>query len=213
MTSQMVKVYVVDDDSAVLSSVTNYLSSQGYKARGFSTASSLIEFLDWSDGVDCVILDVKLPDKSGIDLLSELQTRIPEAPVIVISGLNDIAMAVSAMSRGATTFLAKPIDPVALSGALRAALERKSSRNDLLEKGQAACRIINTLPQKQKEVLALVMQGYTSKEIGTQLNLSYRTVEAHRNSVMQNLNARNIAEMIKIATLAKVAETVSAGHI
>ena len=198
------RVCVVEDDSQVLQSVTTYLTSAGFRVRGFSSALDFLSFWEWSTELDCIVTDVRMPDMDGLTLLKEIRKRAPGTPVILITGHGDVTMAVSAMKAGATDFIQKPLDPQQLKSSIMDAMATRSRSGNEDARSREARQRIREMSDRQREVLALVTQGLTSKEIGNALQLSFRTVESHRASIMDQLNAKSLADLIRISLQAEL---------
>lgn len=198
------RVYIVDDDEQVLTTLVKYLRLLGYRARGFPSADALLDSLELTREVSCIITDVRMPKMNGVELLAELGARGHQFPTIVITGHGDIPIAVSAMKAGAIDFLEKPFDPAILETAISHAITSWQYRQDKSEKIEETRRRISEFSERQRQILDFVKQGLTSKEIAQRVGLSFRTVETHRAFIMEHLEARNLADLIRIALLAEL---------
>jgi two-component system response regulator FixJ len=198
------RVYIVDDDEQVLTTLVKYLRVLGYRARGFPSADALLDSLELTREVSCIITDVRMPKMNGVELLAELGARGHQFPTIVITGHGDIPIAVSAMKAGAIDFLEKPFDPAILETAISHAITSWQYRQDKSEKIEETRRRISEFSERQRQILDFVKQGLTSKEIAQRVGLSFRTVETHRAFIMEHLEARNLADLIRIALLAEL---------
>ena len=189
-------VALIDDDAAVLDSLRMVLVSRGISVECFSSAEA---FLGYSgDLPDCIVSDVRMPGLSGLELQNELQARDVRAPLILMTGHGDIAMAVQAIKAGAFDFIEKPFDNEVLLDAIRRAVASRSrelAQNDRTAEWAARAR---DLSLRQRQVMGLVAQGLSNKEIALKLSLSPRTVENYRAWVMEKMGARNLAELVRI---------------
>ncbi len=194
------KVLVVDDDAAVRDALAMLLEAAGYAVATFRTAS---EFLDaCTPGIQgCIILDVDMPDMDGPTLQKELIRRGLQLPVIFLSGKGTIPVTVSTIKAGAIDFLTKPMDGSVLLARVQEALEQESPRQNRTKSHQSISSRMATLTKREREVMALAVEGHTSKEIAQLLAISYRTVEIHRAHVMQKTGAPNMLALARIARL------------
>jgi two-component system response regulator FixJ len=196
-------VAIVDDDEAVCDALTAMLESNGFAARTCMTIAGLRELLAiWSPPV--VLLDIKLPDGSGVDILPELGAIVPSPAVIMMTGHGDVALAVAAMKAGARDFLEKPFDPMQLLAVIDNALASAEANAAQSEAEIAARETLAALTPRERQVLANLVDGASSKEIARRLSLSPRTVEAHRGRLMAKTGARSLSTLLRLAILAGV---------
>jgi len=191
-------VFVVDDDPSVRRSTERLVRSLGFQVRTFASAS---EFLDQArvEGPACLVLDVRLPGQSGLDLQQELTSSGVEIPIIFITGHGSIPMTVRAMKAGAVEFLAKPFRPPELLAAIREAIERdRAAHRERLEAGALRERYA-TLTPREREVMALVAGGLLNKQIAGELETSERTIKFHRAHIMKKMQAGSLAELVRMA--------------
>ncbi len=192
-------VFVVDDDISVRESLETMIRFAGFRAETFASAQ---EFLARPRVLapNCLVLDVGLPDFSGLDLQNMVATDRTEMPIIFITGYGDVPMTVRAMKAGAVEFLTKPFDYEVLLGVIRQAIE--FSRTVLSE--DAEMRAIQdryaSLSRREREVMALVVTGLLNKQVGCELGISEITVKAHRGQVMRKMNAHSLADLVTIAS-------------
>lgn len=190
-------VFVVDDDEGVRDSLRFLLASAGLATR---TSGSAAEFLDSYD-VDqpgCLVLDVRMPAMSGLELQQQLNVRGAMIPVIFITGHGDIPMAVEAMQHGAFDFLQKPFRDQDLIDRLRKALAKDAeNRVDLRQRDQIRSRF-DTLTPREHEVLVLMVRGLPNKIMAVELGVSQRTVEIHRARVMEKTTAGSLARLVRM---------------
>jgi FixJ family two-component response regulator len=190
-------VFIVDDDGAVRNSLRLLVKSVGLPA---STANSAQEFLTTYDSAHpgCLILDVRMPGMSGIELQQQLNLRGAVIPVIFITGHGDIPMAVEAMQQGAFDFLQKPFRDQDLIDRIQRALEKdRVSRDELTQRSRIRERR-ETLTPREREVLDLVTSGKPNKIMAADLGLSQRTVEIHRARVMEKMGASSLAQLVRM---------------
>ena len=190
-------VFVVDDDDAVRSSLRLLLKSAGLPAVGYASAR---EFLDaWQpEQAGCLILDVRMPGMSGIELQGELNRRGAIIPVIFISGHGDIPMAVEAIQHGAFDFLTKPFGDQDLLDRVQRALATDAENRKLLAQREVLRERLESLTPREREVLGLVTQGKANKVMAGDLGVSQRTVEIHRARVMEKMGANSLAQLVRM---------------
>jgi two-component system, LuxR family, response regulator FixJ len=194
-------VFVVDDDRAMRDSLRWLLESIGLSVRTYATAT---EFLDDHDPAQpgCLVLDVRMPGMSGLDLQTELAQRGAELPTIVVTGHAEVAMAVRAVKAGAIDFIEKPFSDQLLLDRVRQALEIDRQSREIRMRREEARRRLASLSAREREVLGLVAAGKANKEIAAALGLSPKTVEVHRAHVMAKMAVDSLAELIRVALLA-----------
>jgi len=191
-------VYVVDDDVSVRESLEALIETSGWRALTFDSARA---FLDCppAPGPSCLVLDVSLPDQSGLDLQAMIADQRSEMPILFITGYGDVPMTVRAMKAGAVEFLTKPFGEAVLLDAIEAALAR--SRASVSEK--AALETLSaryaTLSRREREVMDLVVTGLLNKQVAGELGISEITVKAHRGRVMEKMQVRSLADLVKIS--------------
>jgi len=194
-------VFVVDDDRAMRESLSWLLDSVGLRVRSYATAA---DFLAEHDPAQpgCLVLDVRMPGMSGLDLQAELARRGVELPTIVITGHAEVSMAVRAVKAGAIDFIEKPFSDQLLLDRVRQALEIDLEAREVRRRREDARRRLATLTAREREVLDLVVAGKANKEIASALGLSTKTVEVHRAHVMSKMCVDSLAELIRITLLA-----------
>jgi two-component system response regulator FixJ len=196
---KLVRIALVDDDTAVLDSLTVYLRRSGYDVVAFSDATYLLAALDSGSSFTCVVSDVRMPGLSGLDLQRELSVRGLRWPLILITGYGDITTAVAAVKAGAHDFLEKPFDEERLKDSIRAAVTEVSHTQADDEYLEQISERVDSLSERQREVMILAAQGFTNKEIAKKMDIGTRTVESYRSWVMERTGAKNLADLIRMA--------------
>jgi FixJ family two-component response regulator len=191
-------VYVVDDDADVREGLGALLQSVGLKVV---TLSSAAEFLAHKrpDAPGCLILDVRLPGLSGLDFQAELAKVRNEIPIIFITGHGDIPMTVKAMKAGAVEFLTKPFREQDMLDAVRVALDRDRRRREFQMQMHSLKSRYDALSGREQQVMSLVCAGLMNKQIAAQIGVSEVTVKVHRHNVMKKLDARSLADLVRMA--------------
>jgi FixJ family two-component response regulator len=191
-------VYVVDDDEDVREGLKSIFSSVGLRAEAFGTTT---EFLtsEIGDEVSCLILDVRLPGLSGLDLQAKLAKANVNIPIIFITGHGDIPMTVKAMKAGAVEFLTKPVREQDLLDAVRVALERDRARRQQDDSDDDLRARHNALSNREQQVMKLVCAGLMNKQSAAEIGISEITVKVHRHNVMKKLGAKSLADLVRMA--------------
>lgn len=198
MAESIPTVFVVDDDPSIRESLSLLLSSAGYSVNTFASAKEFLESEHSTSGPACLVLDVKMPGISGLDLQKELTSRNYAIPVIFITGHGDIPMSVQAMKKGAVDFLSKPFDDGQLLDAVKVALLKDSqARADLNEQKHIMQRL-DSLTTRENEILTYLITGMLNKQIAYELKISERTVKAHRKQVLDKMGVNSIAELVRL---------------
>ena len=190
-------VYVVDDDSAVRSSLEALFRSVGIRSRSYASPTELLAELT-PDAVGCLVLDVRLPRMSGLELQSRLATKGIRIPIIVITGHADVPTAVRAMHQGAVDFIEKPFNEQRLLEQVHAAIESDIQRRVRQREAEELRLRLKTLTERERQVLREVVRGESSKAIAKNLRISPKTVDVHRARIMEKLHSRSTADLIRI---------------
>ena len=195
------EIFVVDDDPAVRDTLSMVLSAGGYKVICFADGAALLAVAR-TRTPSCILLDVHIPGKSGLDILKELHGEDYPAPIFMISGQGDISMAVNAIKSGALDFIEKPFRGSEIVARLDEAIEAYARRQ---AESNSASRIATMhfpgrepLTRREREVLEQFTAGASNKEAGRHLGISPRTIEDHRANIMKKLGARNAADLVRI---------------
>ena len=194
----MTTVFVIDDHPSVRHALGEMLSAFGYTVEVYDSAESFLRAVDLSR-LGCVVADVRMPGMDGIELVRELSRRQIPLPVVLISGHADVPMAVAAIKAGAEDFIEKPIDDVQLVSAINRSVARLSEQEQHNSSIHELQERFERLTPREVEVLDLVAQGFTSQAIAVKLNLSTRTVESYRVSVMGKMQAESVAVLVRQA--------------
>lgn len=189
------RVFVVDDDPGVLRAVERLLRSNGFLVETFASPASFLERLP-HDGVACLVLDMRMPGLSGLDVQKAVAARAPEMPTVFLSGASDVHTATTAMRKGALDFLEKPIDASqlveAVSRALATAAESLRRHREEAEYSRRVARLTN----RERQVCDLVARGLLNKQIAYELGTSEKTVKVHRARVMHKLEVDSVAALV-----------------
>ena len=204
-------VYIVDDDEAVRDSLRWLLEGNGFSVKVFSNAEELLDFSKTqSHGmVGCLILDVRMPGITGVELHDVLLKEGINIPVIFITGHGSVSLAVKSMKKGAIDFLEKPFSDEEICRLVDSSLQKARDVSDKREVNLKAQELLAKLTPRENQVLERITAGRLNKQIADDLNISIKTVEAHRANIMTKVEARTVAELIKIALTAN--EGVRAG--
>lgn len=194
-------VYVIDDDEAVRTSLDWLIASVNLPVRTFASARAFLDDYN-ADEEGCVVVDVRMPGMSGLELQRKLAETAGHLPVIIITGHGDIHMAVDAMKAGAFDFIEKPFDDQLLLDLVQKAIEKSLEVAHDQALREEIARRLGLLTPREREVLDLVMLGEPNKRIAITLGICEKTVEAHRAKVMEKTQARSIAELIKLVLAA-----------
>jgi FixJ family two-component response regulator len=190
-------IYIVDDDASMRQAVTLLLRTVGYNVVAFTRPAEFLSKFD-PNVHGCLVLDIRMPEMSGLETQQQLNRSGAMLPVIFISGHADIPMAVQAMKDGAFDFLTKPFRDQELLDRIHTALEQDARNRAELEKHTDLRRSCESLTPREKEVLELIVDGKANKVVAIDLGLSERTVEIHRGNVMAKMGARSVAHLVRM---------------
>jgi FixJ family two-component response regulator len=198
MKEEKTVVYVVDDDPSMRRALEGLLASVGHEVRLFASAPEFMQAVR-KDAPGCLLLDVRLPGMSGLAFQQELAKAGVALPIIFVTGHGDVPMSVRAMKAGAVEFLTKPFDDQVLLDAVHAALERDRARR-LDDAGLVSLRAhYENLTDRERQVMGYVVAGLVNKRIADALGLSVVTIKVHRGQVMKKMQAKSVAELVRMA--------------
>ncbi|HSD61107.1 MAG TPA: response regulator [Burkholderiales bacterium] len=191
------KVFIVDDDDAIRDSLAWLMSTRGLTAQAFGSAEEFLGACP-EDAPGCLVLDMRMPGMSGLELHEKLLERGCTLPVIFLTGHADVPMAVAAIKRGAFDFVEKPFNDNALVDLVIKGIERDArARAQRAEKATVASRLAQLTP-REREVMDLILAGRLNKLIADELNISMRTVEVHRSRVLEKMGVRSAVELAQL---------------
>ena len=194
--SEQQTIHVVDDDEAMRDSMSWLLEGEGYKVACYNSAASFLAARN-AHMRGCLVLDVRMPEMSGLELHEKLEALGSQLPIIFVTGHGDVPMAVGALQRGACDFIEKPFNNEDLLTRVRRALELDNQRSARQQRDSAISNRLEKLTQREREVMQLVVTGKLNKQIADSLDISMKTVEAHRARVMEKMGVRTLAELVK----------------
>ncbi|MGB6604020.1 MAG: response regulator transcription factor [Steroidobacteraceae bacterium] len=197
MPDQPATIFVVDDDEGVRNSLKFLLKSVGLATRAFASADEFLAAYR-PDQPGCMVLDVRMPGMSGLELQQQLNLRGAVVPVIFITGHGDVPMAVEAMQQGAFDFLQKPFRDQELIDRIQRALEQDAQNRAALAQHDKIRSRLESLTEREREVLGLLTSGKQNKTMAAELGLSQRTVEIHRARIMEKTGAGSLAQLVRM---------------
>ncbi|MEY4083831.1 MAG: hypothetical protein RL483_1200 [Pseudomonadota bacterium] len=200
-------VYVIDDDEAVRDSLRWLLEGHGFRVSSFESADRFLSHFPAGQTPPraCIILDVRMPGMTGPELQDELARRNMGLPIIFITGHGTVPMAVESMKKGAVDFLEKPFSDELLCARVAKAFEALRGESERADGARRAVDLLSRLTPREAQVLDRIVAGRLNKQIADDLNISIKTVEAHRANIMDKIEARTMADLMKTALAAKAA--------
>jgi two-component system, LuxR family, response regulator FixJ len=193
-------VFIVDDDDGVRRAMGALMDSVGYGHAAYASAQEFLRHYNPAQS-GCLILDIRMPGMSGLELQQELNKHGYSIPVIFVTGHGDVPMAVEAMKKGAFDFVQKPFRDQDLLDRVNRALQADAEQRQELAGKEEVVHRWSTLTPREREVMALIVEGKANKVIAMDLNLSERTVEIHRARVMEKMKVRSVAQLVKLSLL------------
>lgn len=197
-TQAMSTIYIVDDDEAVRDSLRWLLEANGYRVKSYSGAEEFLQSYD-PEQIGVLIVDVRMPGMSGLELQEVLIARQAPLPIVFITGHGDVPMAVSTMKKGAVDFLEKPFNESDLREIVARMLVDATERVNQARAKRNQEAVLSRLTAREQQVLERIVAGRLNKQIAGDLNISIKTVEAHRANIMEKLEVTTVADLMKIA--------------
>ena len=194
-------ILVVDDDEAIRDSSSLLLEAEGYDVAALASGDELLDGLD-RYGHSVILLDIRMPGTNGMKVLEILSEKARDRAVIMITGHGDVPMAVRALHQGAVDFIEKPFTDARLLDAVARAIDAAVARRSEVDQRENARALLERLTPREAEVMALVVAGQASKVIAGNLDISPRTVEIHRQRIMQKMEARSLSHLVRLAMAA-----------
>jgi FixJ family two-component response regulator len=192
------KIFIIDDDPSVRRSFTLLIKSAGYDAETYKSAEEFLELEDHA-GEGCILLDIFMDGKSGLELQEEIRKRFSCLPIIYITGLGDIPMSVRALRKGAVNFLQKPVDEKLLLDAVQEAVNTSGEMYQKQEETNQIRSLVNSLTPREYQVFRCLVTGMLNKQIASELDIAEHTVKLHRGKITEKLGMKSVAELVKLA--------------
>jgi len=211
MNKQETKVFIIDDDKEIRESISLLLKSSGYKTESFAGTEPFL-VTENHRGAGCILLDIFLEGKTGLELQETIESKFESLPIIFITGQGNIPMSVEAMKKGAVNFLQKPIDDKKLFNAIDEALERSEllvKKHSEIEKFK---KQIYTLTAREYEIFRYIITGTLNKQIAAELGIAEHTVKNHRLRITEKLGVKSAAEMVYIAEKLNIKGAIVNNH-
>ncbi len=196
---QPATVFIVDDDDAIRDSMSMLMETIGLNTQSFASAQEFLDSFD-VDKPGCLVLDIRMPGMSGLELQQELVRKNSMLPIVFVTGHGDIPMAVQAIQNGAADFIQKPFRDQDLLDRVNQALKSCHEVHNSQQQSQSVKAHIHNLTPREHQIMEMIVEGKANKVIAIDLGLSQRTIEAHRKNVMQKLEARSLADLVRIVT-------------
>jgi len=198
MENQKITVHIVDDDSSTRKYLKELVSTINFSTKVYDSAHTFLDSYK-DDGIGCLLLDLRMPDLSGLDLQSKLISNKIDLPVIMVTGYGDVPTAVKAMKAGVFDFIEKPFRAKVMIERIQHAVELHKKTRETKQADIDIIKLIETLTNREKEVMDLVVQGYPNKDMAAELDISVKTIEVHRANVMNKMQASSIVELVRMS--------------
>ena len=196
------RVAIIDDDDALRDALAVLVTAAGWHADGYASAEAFLASLD-DERASCALLDIRLPGMDGMELFRKLADVAPGFPVVILTGHGDVPMAVEALKAGAVDFIEKPFDPDRLLNSLRQAMSRDAEIRETRSAHEEFQLQVDKLTPRECEVMDFMVLGQSNKMIAAKLGISPRTVEIYRARVMEKMEVRSLAELVRLTLIAK----------
>lgn len=198
MTPDNSKIFIVDDDESVRRSLSLLLKAAGYMVESFADSDEFLA-IDNYHGAGCILLDIFLDGRSGLEIQEEIRDKYKHFPIIYITGHGDIPMSVQALKKGAINFLQKPVDDRQLIQAVEEALRESRINVSFSDEAECIKLLFRSLTPREHQVFQLIMTGMLNKQIAAELNIAEQTVKIHRGNITKKLGVKSVAEMVRLA--------------
>jgi FixJ family two-component response regulator len=205
-------VHIVDDDASFRTAIERRLKQAGYEVAVYPSAQDLLDRMPSESEPGCILLDVRIPGLSGLQLQDRLSELGSTLPIVFLTGYADVQTTVRAIKAGAENFLTKPVSSDDLLAAVELALARQLATRDQRSKVDTVRAHIATLTPREREVFELIVRGNTNKQVGSVLGATERTIKAHRHKVMEKMKVQSLAELVSLAERAGILEDNSGGR-
>lgn len=200
-----VSIFILDDEPQVTDSLTWLLESVRIKPRAFHHPKEFISAVKAFDAPLCAVLDLRLPEMSGLEVQQSLLDAARPIPLLFLSAHGDVPAAVSAMSAGAVTFLQKPFRPQEFLDAVKTLFQLAAEQHARILRATSTREVLALLSPRELQILRLLLEGHTSKEIARELTISHKTVDVHRSNLIRKIGARSLSQLMKILDLTVMA--------
>jgi len=198
MTDSEPLIHLIDDDDSLRKAVSRLLQAAGYAVRSYNSAGEFL-IADLGSGPGCIVLDVRMPGPSGLELQTALARQSNQLPIIFLTGHGDIPMSVQAIKAGAIDFLTKPVQREPLLAAVENAMEVCRQRSEQQKRSEFLRTCYQSLSEREREIFRQVVQGRLNKQIAISLGIAERTVKAHRSQVMDKMQVATLADLVRVA--------------
>lgn len=198
MNNTSATIHIIDDDPSMLRYLSDLVTTLKYKSQTYDSANDFLENFN-NDGLGCLVLDLRLPGISGLDLHQQLPSHGIDLPVIMISGFGDVSTVVKAMKSGVLDFLEKPFKGQELLDLIHSAINHHKEIREKSDTQNKTQTRLDSLTKREKQVMELVVVGMLNKDIAKELEISIKTVEVHRANVMDKMSVKSVADLVRMA--------------